>query len=246
MTRVEIALFTSVLWLAGCGARSALYVDGPALGSDEEEPQGAGGCDVDPDSPSSLRARVRDFQLGHPDFETFLDVDRGIVQDRLDAQGLPVYAARGSTATTSGREAFNQWYRDVPGVNLGKDLTLPLTPIAGGLAFEDDAFFPIDGELFGNEGRDHNFHFTLEAHTTFRARGGERFFFEGDDDLFVFIDGRLALDLGGVHATEQGAIDLDALGLPAGRVVPLDIFFAERHTSGSTFRLRLLGFALCR
>ena len=85
----------------------------------------------------------------------------------------------------------------------------------------------------------------LTGRIWFRYQGGEVFSFEGDDDMFVFIDARLALDLGGVHSTESGSVELDTLGLTPGGVFPLDVFFAERHTDGSTFRLHLLGFDLC-
>ena len=52
---------------------------------------------------------------------------------------------------------------------------------------------------------------------------------------------QLALDLGGVHMAMSGAIDLDAvaaaLGLSTGSTYEFDLFFAERHTVASTFRI---------
>ena len=92
--------------------------------------------------------------------------------------------------------------------------------------------------MLGNQGRPHNYHFTLELHTTFTYRGGEVLQFTGDDDLWVFIDQRLVLDLGGIHSAETGAVDLDSLGLTVGQTYRLDLFFAERHTTESTFQLQ--------
>jgi len=101
---------------------------------------------------------------------------------------------------------------------------------------------PLDGLGWGNTpGQTHNFHFTSEIHGTFTYRGGEIFQFTGDDDVFVFVNGKLALDLGGVHGPESQTIDFDAsaaqLGIAIGSKYRLDVFHAERHLVQSTFRM---------
>lgn len=204
------------------------------------------------DRGASLTGRIRDFSSSHPDFEgDFLDVDLGIVAPVLADDRTPVYAPgdSGSTPTTTGQASFEPWFHDVDGVNLGRDLDLPLSGDISAFTFDSDAFFPIDGELLGNEGRPHNFHFTIELHGSFRYRGGEVFAIEGDDDLFIFVDRRLAVNLGGVHSSTSGAVNVDTLagdlGLIEGEVYPLDVFFAERHTDGSTLHLTLAGPSLC-
>lgn len=133
---------------------------------------------------------------------------------------------------------FAQWYNDDP-ISMKQDLTLTLTdPDSDGVfTFANPEFFPIDGELFGNEGRDHNYHFTFEAHDTFTYQAGQSFTFTGDDDVWVFINDQLVIDLGGVHVALSETVDLDTLGLTVGEEYNFDFFFAERNTFASNFRI---------
>jgi fibro-slime domain-containing protein len=86
-----------------------------------------------------------------------------------------------------------------------------------------------------------NFLFTTEIHLTFTYNKGDKFSFFGDDDMWIFVNKKLALDLGGMHAQKLGTIDFDAqaadLGITTGRPYSMDIFHAERHTTGSNFQI---------
>src|SRR5689334_16514733 len=123
---------------------------------------------------TTLVGTVRDLSDTHPDFEKFTNIsDKLIVEPLLGSDQKPVYAGNPRTPSTTGKENFESWYHDVPGINLAFPVSIPLTPAGQGTySFNNDAFFPIDGQGFGNQGRNHNFHFTVEVHTRFIYRGG--------------------------------------------------------------------------
>lgn len=198
------------------------------------------GCD------GKLTGRVRDFSSDFPDMEPAHSGrcdscdDKEIVEPTIGPDRKPAYAGGADgTLTTTGAEAFDQWFRDTPGVNEGTDLPLQfIDPDKDGVfTYDNQAFFPIDGQLLGNEGQPHNYHFTFELHTEFVYREGQEFTFIGDDDVFTFIDGKLVVNLGGVHGPQTGRVVLDELGLTPGQRYPLDFFFAERHVTESHFRI---------
>ena len=57
----------------------------------------------------------------------------------------------------------------------------------------------------------------------------------------MFINHKLAIDLGGLHSQQSKTISLDMdaqkLGITVGGTYDLDLFHAERHTNASNFRV---------
>jgi fibro-slime domain-containing protein len=97
------------------------------------------------------------------------------------------------------------------------------------------------GAATGTLGR--NQHFCFESHAKFTHKPGLRFNFRGDDDIWVYIGGKLAVDLGGTHMAAPAYVNLDLLtdaqGKPlvVGEQYDIDIFFCDRRTTMSNVRI---------
>jgi fibro-slime domain-containing protein len=129
--------------------------------------------------------------------------------------GTPAPAGPAWDTTT---DWFGMWYVDNATFNKTIVSTLTLPPMAGG-AFQFTAdgasatggFFPLDGMGWGNTPTfTHNYGFTSVARTWFEYSGTASLSFFGDDDVWVFINKKLAVDLGGTHQRSSGSVTLDA------------------------------------
>lgn len=214
-----------------------------------------------------LMGTLRDFKSGkvsggHPDFENdgngSYPLVTGMVKATLGTDGAPVLNVNRDRDIPSGwrvksQASFGQWFKNVDGVNKSIPHTITLEDSNGNGIYRYEAsihngksFFPIDGKLYGNDGNNHNFHFTYTIHTKFTytdptKRSPMTFNFSGDDDVWVFINKKLAVDLGGVHPEKSTSVNIDSLasqlGLEVGKTYDFDFFYCERHTTQSNMTI---------
>jgi fibro-slime domain-containing protein len=84
-------------------------------------------------------------------------------------------------------------------------------PACTSFQFSKGGWFPIDGLGWGNTpGQNDNFSFTSETRYWFEYTGAATLDFTGDDDVFVYVNKVLAVDLGGLHGATDVHITLDA------------------------------------
>lgn len=200
----------------------------------------------------TLNGTVRDFTPGtldvatgsNPDFERCITgVVPGLVQSQLTGSAPTLTNPASGNGCIESAASFAAWW-GAGAPSVAYSLTLNETaPGSGIFGFSSNSFFPINGQLLGNYGgTGQNFHFTYQISATFGyvPGAGQTFSFTGDDDVWVFFDKLLGIDLGGVHGATGATVNLDDLfgpGKAAGNY-SFDFFFAERHTSESNLTIQ--------
>lgn len=121
------------------------------------------------------------------------------------------------------------------------------------LTTEGSDFYPLDGtRKFSYERSEtaHNYFFGMRYDVPFKIGdyvGPMNYEFTGDDDLWVLLDGKLVLDLGGIHSAADGTVDIwKELGKTAAQLTPeekeqehtLTVLYMERGAGKSNCKMK--------
>jgi fibro-slime domain-containing protein len=188
--------------------------------------------------------------------------------ERLDANGAPIPCTSRNQTADCDRDAALGYTMLSCSVESGNYTAIFQTGGVDGTPL----FFPVDGDTFtpaterSSASYDspyaasftqeagmplHNFSFTSEVRYWFKydAQITYTLDFLGDDDVWLFVNKRLAVDLGGIHAPASGSVTFGAgataanFGLQDGQVYEVAVFQTERQTTGSSYKLTLSGFS---
>ncbi len=155
-------------------------------------------------------------------------VSKGMVKDELGSDGLPQF-----NKNLWFNENIHDWWSPKGG---GTVSTVQLPFVHKGknvYRYSNYQFFPVGDNNFGFAG-----HIRRKFEYTREGSDQQNFYFAGDDDVFVFLNGHLVIDLGGIHNPEPDEFNLqeeaDKFGIKSGDTVTFDLFIAERMRYGSS------------
>ena len=211
-------------------------------------------------------------------------LQQGIVRSILGADGLPVpsYATQSAAKSAGFNKAsqwitgnnpvqpddnFYRWFHEISGISKRYDRTITFNRKGNTNAYiyGGSGIFPLD-DITNNadsvsrndsNSKKHNFNFTAHMSIPIKAEmnGQETFSFSGDDDVWVYLNGVLVMDIGGLHEAIGGSFTINTdgtitstvqnhtksidAGLIKNRVYTLDFFYAERSTSESNTEITI-------
>jgi fibro-slime domain-containing protein len=202
------------------------------------------------DNTIAIDAIYYDLHKIHPDLQKTVTHDFKIVKNKLDLYGNPVYNDIYHKTVTSS-SSFYSWYHNIS-CSMSPDLCNYFIPIYDSLEFRkcsqnkdiwiyhNENFFPINNMGFGNEGYKYNYGFTSKIEfDVINTYDQLKISLSSDDDTWLFINGTLMIDNGGIHQTFGDTIILNTPHI--GDIHHITIFYAERHMNEATLSITVYG-----
>lgn len=202
----------------------------------------------------SARTALKNRQFEWTDCGGYYDqIETGLVEWELNSEYLPVATGQGNLTANRGvkGENFARWFKNVAGASESGSSEIELKSENGVFSFESSDFQPTSGL----------FTMTFGVPFLVQADGAEEFEITADDDTFVFVDGKLVIDMGGVHSATTGrfvinenaevyvavgeeSLAYSGVNLTAGGTGTLRVFHANRDSKDSVLALKISGMAI--
>ena len=244
--------------LASAGVTSGKSIDLPVAYYDQKADE----CVNLYESSAKKAVEARQFEWSSCGYK-YKQLEQGLVKYELDDNYLPV-AVGGDSLSNRGLTSMTRWFDSVEGKSKEYLGTLNLSYEVGEVpefAFESESFYPLDEAKFSasdsvnKDGHNRLFTMVFAVPFTVTASGGEVFEITADDDTFVFVGTKLALDMGGIHDAVTGKLTINEQGeiytAVAGEELAYNgiqvnqgdgsivrIFHADRDSEDSVFKIK--------
>lgn len=208
--------------------------------------------------------RERQFEWGECGYHN-KEIEKGMASYELSEEKFPVLSA-GKLTSNRGLGNAERWFTAVEGKSASFLGTLGLKYEKEGtdFYFYREEFYPLDevkfseGDSVNRDGHNHLFTMSFAVPFTVLAGGSEKFEITADDDTFVYVGDKLAIDMGGIHDKVTGSfvihddgevyagVDDEELAytgirLDEGAGSMVRIFHADRDADDSTFGVKFVG-----
>jgi fibro-slime domain-containing protein len=191
-----------------------------------------------------------DFKQIHPDTQKQIEPDFGIIKKKLDSSGIPIYDNNGYHKTITSIDSFYSWFHHVPCDSVHNSSCNDLIKLHKSFILKkyrnnvwmhhNETFFPIDNSGFGNEKMNHNYGFTMMIEfDVINVDRDLKFSLSSDDDSWLFVNGSLIIDNGGIHATLGDTVTISTPYI--GSIHHVSLFYAERHVTDAVLSLTIYG-----
>ena len=195
-------------------------------------------------------------------------LEKELTEPILSLEKLPVGKNGKALSNRGFSDGFSRWFHTVEGKSKVYGSTLNLNYSSDAVAFwyGSDKFYPLNNivrpdEPVNKDGNNHLFTMNLALPVEVVADGKESFEITADDDTWVFIDDKIALDMGGVHDKMSARFEIlkngevytgvgneglaySGIKLDKGAQTVIRIFHADRDSEDSVFAIRTSGMLL--